>query len=247
MAFADKQMSILIVDDKFTMRRTIRNLLQRLGYQNFLEADDGDTALGKLHTNKVDLVLCDWNMPRMNGLELLRTVREDHNLKDLPFLMVTAEMNEGQVAEAGEEDVDAYVLKPFTPAILHEKIESALRHRNKVSPIDTHLEVGNVLMRSRQFDNAMTEYRAALQINPNSPRALLAVGTAYEAKEQRQEAKEYYLQAAKLAPLFLKAHEALAMLAESQNDLVEASVHWQRAVDISPRKMERQISLGKAL
>ncbi len=119
----DKNMKILIVDDFSTMRRIIKNLLRDLGYNNTSEADDGSTALPMLKNGNYDFLLTDWNMPNMPGIELLKAVRADPNLKHLPVLMVTAEAKRDQIVEAAENAVNGYIIKPFTADTLREKIE----------------------------------------------------------------------------------------------------------------------------
>ena len=119
----DKDMNILIVDDFSTMRRIIKNLLRDLGFNNTSEADDGQTALPMLKSGKFDFLVTDWNMPGMDGLTLLKTVRSDEELCDMPVLMVTAEAKRDQIVVAAEAGVNGYVVKPFTAATLKEKIE----------------------------------------------------------------------------------------------------------------------------
>jgi two-component system chemotaxis response regulator CheY len=116
-------MKILVVDDFSTMRRIIKNLLRDLGFANTDEADDGNTALPMLQTGKYDFLVTDWNMPGMTGIELLRHVRADENLKTLPVLMVTAEAKRDQIVAAAQAGVNGYVVKPFTAAVLKEKID----------------------------------------------------------------------------------------------------------------------------
>jgi len=116
-------MKILIVDDFSTMRRIIKNLLRDLGFNDTTEADDGQTALPLLKTGKFDFLVTDWNMPGMDGLTLLKTVRADDELKTLPVLMVTAEAKREQIVEAAQAGVNGYVVKPFTAVTLKEKIE----------------------------------------------------------------------------------------------------------------------------
>ncbi len=116
-------MKILIVDDFSTMRRIIKNLLRDLGYNNTAEADDGTTALPLLQTGNFDFLVTDWNMPAMQGIDLLRAVRSDNRLKELPVLMVTAEAKRDQIVEAAQAGVNGYVVKPFTAQTLKEKIE----------------------------------------------------------------------------------------------------------------------------
>ncbi|OPX56796.1 response regulator [Oceanospirillum multiglobuliferum] len=119
----DKNMKILIVDDFSTMRRIVKNLLRDLGFTNTHEADDGLTALPMLETGNFDFLVTDWNMPGMTGFDLLKTCRADPKLKSLPILMVTAEAKREQIVAAAQAGVNGYIVKPFTAAVLKEKIE----------------------------------------------------------------------------------------------------------------------------
>lgn len=119
----DKNMKILIVDDFSTMRRIIKNLLRDLGFTNTQEADDGLTALPMLRGGDFDFLVTDWNMPGMTGIDLLKEVRADEKLANLPTLMVTAEAKKDQIVEAAQAGVNGYVVKPFTAQALKEKIE----------------------------------------------------------------------------------------------------------------------------
>ncbi|MDN5370607.1 MAG: two-component system, chemotaxis family, chemotaxis protein CheY [Shewanella sp.] len=116
-------MKILIVDDFSTMRRIIKNLLRDLGFNNTQEADDGSTALPMLQKGDFDFVVTDWNMPGMQGIDLLRAIRADENLKNIPVLMVTAEAKREQIIAAAQAGVNGYVVKPFTAATLKEKLD----------------------------------------------------------------------------------------------------------------------------
>jgi len=119
----DPNMKILIVDDFSTMRRIIKNLLRDLGFTNTTEADDGLTALPMLQQGGFDFLVTDWNMPGMEGIELLKKVRADENLKTLPVLLVTAEAKKEQIVEAAQAGVNGYIVKPFTSGTLKEKID----------------------------------------------------------------------------------------------------------------------------
>lgn len=119
----DKNIKILIVDDFSTMRRIIKNLLRDLGFNNTDEADDGTTALPMLQSTHYDLLITDWNMPGMQGIDLLRAVRADEKLQHLPVLMVTAEQKRDQIIEAAKAGVNGYIVKPFTAATLKEKMD----------------------------------------------------------------------------------------------------------------------------
>jgi two-component system chemotaxis response regulator CheY len=115
-------MKILVVDDFSTMRRIIKNLLRDLGFTNTYEADDGLTALPMLQSGDFDFLVSDWNMPGMTGIDLLKAVRADPKLANLPVLMVTAETKREQIIQAAEAGVNGYVIKPFTAGTLEEKI-----------------------------------------------------------------------------------------------------------------------------
>lgn len=117
-------MRILIVDDFSTMRRIIRTLLLDLGFTNCREADNGDTALSMLMSGAFDFLVTEWDMPGMTGLELLKSVRRDESLCEMPVLMVTAEAKRRQIIEAADAGVNGYIVKPFTAQILREKIEN---------------------------------------------------------------------------------------------------------------------------
>lgn len=119
---ADKNMKFLIVDDFSTMRRIIRNLLKELEFTNADEAEDGVAALAKLRGGNFEFVVSDWNMPNMTGIELLRAIRADDTLKHLPVLMVTAEAKKENIIEAAQAGASGYVIKPFTAAVLEEKL-----------------------------------------------------------------------------------------------------------------------------
>ncbi|NRA54695.1 MAG: chemotaxis protein CheY [Gammaproteobacteria bacterium] len=119
----DKKMKILVVDDFSTMRRIIKNLLRDLGLTNTFEADDGQTALPMLKDGDFDFVVTDWNMPGMQGIDLLKHIRADDSLKHLPVLMVTAEAKREQIIAAAQAGVNGYIVKPFTAGTLKEKLD----------------------------------------------------------------------------------------------------------------------------
>lgn len=119
----DKNMRILVVDDFSTMRRIIRNLLGELGFENIEEADDGATAMPLLESQEFDLLVLDWNMPGVPGIDVLKWVRAHERLSAMPILMVTAEAKREQIVEAAQAGVSGYVVKPFTAETLKSKLE----------------------------------------------------------------------------------------------------------------------------
>ncbi|BDQ36473.1 response regulator [Pseudodesulfovibrio nedwellii] len=119
----DTNMRVLVVDDFSTMRKIIKNILRQIGFTNMVEADDGSTAWEVLNKDNIDFIVSDWNMPTMSGIELLRKVRASEEYADIPFLMVTAEAQQENIIEAVQAKVSNYIVKPFTPETLGQKID----------------------------------------------------------------------------------------------------------------------------
>ncbi|MBU0752735.1 MAG: chemotaxis response regulator CheY [Gammaproteobacteria bacterium] len=122
MAVDPTKIKFLVVDDFSTMRRIVRNLLKELGFTNVDEAEDGAVAWQKLQGGGFDFVVSDWNMPNMDGLTLLQTIRANPNLKGLPVLMITAEAKKENIIAAAQAGASGYIVKPFTAATLNEKM-----------------------------------------------------------------------------------------------------------------------------
>ncbi len=121
--------SVLVVDDFSTMRRIVNNLLREAGFGKITEAEDGVQALHKLENGIFNFVVSDWNMPNMTGLELLKAVRSSPTLKHLPFLLITAEARKENIIDAAQAGADGYIIKPFTAAILSEKMTAILKRK----------------------------------------------------------------------------------------------------------------------
>jgi two-component system, chemotaxis family, chemotaxis protein CheY len=123
----DYRMRVLVVDDFATMRKIVRNILKQIGFEDITEAEDGNAALRVIKSENIGLVVTDWNMPNMSGLDLLREIRGNSQTASLPVLMVTAEGLKENVMEAVKAGVNNYVVKPFTAEVLQEKIETIFR------------------------------------------------------------------------------------------------------------------------
>ncbi len=119
----DYKMKILVVDDFSTMRRIVKNVLKQLGFDNIEEAEDGAQAFAKLKNGGFGFVVCDWNMPNMDGLDLFKKMRTEDGLKEVPFLMVTAEAEKDKVITAIQAGVNNYIVKPFTAEVFKEKMD----------------------------------------------------------------------------------------------------------------------------
>jgi two-component system chemotaxis response regulator CheY len=120
-------MKFLVVDDSSTMRRIIKNTLARLGHKDVVEGEDGEQGWKALQENDdIDVLITDWNMPNMNGLELVKKVRAEAKYEDMPIIMVTTEGGKAEVITALKAGVNNYIVKPFTPPVLKEKLEAVL-------------------------------------------------------------------------------------------------------------------------
>ena len=241
-------LKILIVDDKPNMLKTMTGMLRHLGYQQVTKADDGDTALEILRgEERFHLVISDWKMQRVSGYELLKTIREDDQLKALPFLMVTGETDPSIVAQAGEIEVDGYLLKPFSQEDLGTKIQEIFKRKRNPSKIDMHIAVARVFMESRNYDQALDELKKALKVDARSPRVSYALGQLYEARGDLANARQLYERSVSFSKQFLKGYESLARVQESQGDSQNAAENLKRAAEISPSNVDRQMRLGRSL
>jgi two-component system chemotaxis response regulator CheY len=149
MAF-DPDMEVLIVDDASAMRRIIHGLLKELGFKHMREAENGQLALDELARKKAGLVVLDWNMPVMTGIELLRAMRADDTLKDIPVLMVTAEAKKENIVEAVQAGVSNYIVKPFSAATLLEKLNKIFPSANQKDSLSKAIAAG-----SEMFDTPL--------------------------------------------------------------------------------------------
>jgi two-component system chemotaxis response regulator CheY len=120
-------MKILVIDDSSTMRRILRNTLERIGYSDFVEAGDGAEGLAAIEG--VDLIITDWNMPNMDGLTMVKTIRKHPSYKKLPIIMVTTEAGREEIVDAIKNGVNNYIVKPFTPEVLRQKIDQTLQQQ----------------------------------------------------------------------------------------------------------------------
>ncbi|MBF0523560.1 MAG: tetratricopeptide repeat protein [Deltaproteobacteria bacterium] len=243
----DKKTLFLVVDDMSNMRRTIKNMLRYLGYPNIVEADNGEKAWSILQSDKIDCIICDLIMPVMNGMEVLRRVKENPQTKDIPFLMVTAEIAEEAIAEAAEFEVDGYIVKPFVAKTLEDKIIKALARKNASSPLDLHLNAGMKHLASGDHMKALAELDAARRIDPKNPRVYHAIGQVYSIRTRYAAAEKAFQKALAVAPQFIKAYTSLADMYQRLGQWSKAAAAIASAIHISPRNADRHMAYGQAL
>lgn len=127
MPVLDKTKKVLVVDDFVTIRRIVKNILTQLGFSNIVEAEDGRIGWQKVQEGGVELIISDWNMPNMMGIDFLKQVRSNPQTKDIPFLMLTAEGQKENIVEAAQAGVSNYVIKPFTLEVIEAKIKQMFK------------------------------------------------------------------------------------------------------------------------
>ncbi len=241
-------MSVLIVDDMENMVKSVRGMMKVMKFgKEFFYANNGKEAWKLLQKNPVDLAIVDWNMPIMTGVELLNFIREDRNLRNMPVIMVTAEANKEIVAEAGESDIDAYLLKPLTVKSLEDKILNVIDKANNPPPMIVHLRNALALEDAGNYDAAIAEAMKAAKLEPNSTKPLREIGYLYFKKGDLETAEKIFLKATEMNDLDVIAFHRLGELYLKKNEIDKASKYFDRAMDISPRHVSRGVNFGKVL
>ena len=240
-----KNLKILVVDDNANARKTIRNMLRMIGYGNISEAADGDIAFNMLKASQFDFIIADLYMPRVSGLDLLQLIREEPSLRNLPFLMITADTDTGHVARAAEEDVDGYIIKPFVAETLNNKIISIIEKNVNPPKVEIHLKLGHVYMDNLLYDKALAEYQKARQIKPESARITYALGQVYKAMGDIEKAESLFVEAITYNPKYIKVQQGLGEHYLESGNEAEAMRYLKQAAAISPNDSARQIKLGK--
>ncbi len=243
-----QEMNVLLVDDMPSMTKFVYKMMRNLGFgKEFFMAHSGKEALKVLKTEKIDIVFLDYNMPGMTGNDVLSHIREDRNLRELPVVMVTAEAYSDFVAEIGESEVDAYVLKPITVQVLEEKIRQAVERINNPSPMDYHLKKARDFEDTGDYESAITEARLAMEANPNVTKPMRELGYIYYKKNDLDEAKKWFEKAAELNNLDVLSFHYLGQIYIQQDDIEKAVHYLDRAMKISPRHLDRGIDFAKTL
>lgn len=243
-----KNMTIAIVDDAENMCKMIRGMLKILEIgDTFYYGTNGKQALDIVREHVVDLLIMDWNMPVMDGLEALSQIREDDNLRDLPVMMVTGEANREMVAEAAESDINAYILKPLNVQSLGDKIHAVVDKINNPPPMFVHLKAARALKEADDSEGAMNELINAMKSDQTSSKPLREIGILYFERGDLSSAEEFLLKASKMNPYDVFAFNCLGELYLKRNDIDRAVQCFEQAMEVSPRNITRGINFGKAL
>ncbi len=243
-----ENMTVLIVDDMEGARKSIRAMLMVLKYGGkAFFAENGLEALKILNKEDIDLAIVDWNMPVMNGSELLSRIRENRALRYMPVIMVTAEANREIVAEAAESDIDAYILKPLSVKSLGGKISSVVEKANNPPPMFYHLRRAREFEEKGDIDQAVVEARLAMKADPNSSRPVHELGYYCYKKKHFNEAKRWFLMAVDMNKLDVFAFHYLGNIYLQRDNINKAAEYFDKAMKINPRHVSRGIHFGKVL
>ena len=240
-----KDTVVLVVDDQALMRKIIRNILRRLGFSTVDTAQDGQEAFNKLQTGIYDLVIADWNMPKVSGIELLRMVRSDPRLKEILYCMVTAEKEEGHIMAAVEERVDGYITKPFATTVFEEKVTGILNRKKSSDPIEEELSRARSFMQDGRLDKAEEVLEEIRYRNPNQPKVLAVSAALAFHQGELDECERLCRKAIRINKQYLEPYHILTRAFEKRGEIDEGCRILQAADRLSPRNPKRKIELGR--
>ena len=240
-------LNVLVVDDMPAIRRMLRQMLLHLGVQGYIkEAGDGQEAWEALQEQAFDLVVCDINMPRMNGLELLRRLRATTQYQTTPFLMISGEVSEDIIAASAESEVDGYLLKPFKIDSLESRLRAIIMHRHHPSWGESLFrKAANLLVSGRPAEALVVLEKLTQPPFRKQAKVLNLMGECHLSLGEQDEAAACLTQAIKQNPKYLKAYQNLAALMESQGNLAAARSYLEEARKLSPLNSERLYCLGQ--
>jgi len=243
----DKQKPILLVDDIQPARETLSNILKVLGYKNFLEACNGEEAVELLEKNPdIQLIISDWKMPRMSGIELLKWIRSHKEFKDIPFIMVTSKGEKEDVALAAEQDVTEYVVKPVTVEALISKIENIDNRLTKLKELKQKLEVIKKLIESGKDEEIKKELEKVLEEFPkDKSRLLREIAYMYMKRGYLDEAERMINMALSENPLYNKGWWLKNEIALKKKDLNGALSALKKLYELNPNSSKVLYHIGK--
>ncbi|MFH1091688.1 MAG: response regulator [Pseudomonadota bacterium] len=242
------QLKVLIVNDKMDLRNIIRDYLKDDGYTNLSVSENGLSALRKAAAEPPDLIIADRNIPGLTGLELLKEIRRDKTLAEVPFIMISPESEQKYVAQAAEYGVNAYVVKPFSRQTLAEKVNHLLERRLNPLQGDLLYQEANLLAQNEHLEDALEKYLQALETTQNSLAAIhYKIGRIHEKTEADDQAEGEYQAAVDLSRQYVDAYDALGALYLKKSQPERALMYFRQSSEISPLNAGRQLAYGETL
>lgn len=243
-----RDLSILIVDDMKSMRLTIRKMLKDLKIGSKLRfAENGKEGMEVLRGDHFDLAMIDWNMPVMNGIEMLEDIRNDAELRDLPVIMITAEAEREIVAQVAEIEIDGYLLKPLTPQSLETRISNVIDRLNNPEPAKVHRLNAREFEEKGDFYGAIDEIKKALVHKPSASRLLRELGLLHFKIQKNQIGEKCLLKAVSLNRQDTVSRVYLADYYLKTDQLEKAGKYYLEVLSLSRRYNDRGFDIGRNL
>ncbi len=243
-----ERMTILVVDDMKSMRLTIRKMLQHLKIGKHLKfAKNGREGLTILQTSKVDIVIMDWKMPKLNGTQMLEIIRNDKMLRDIPVIMVSAEAERDIVNEVAETEIDGYLLKPLTLNSLDHRVRTVVEKVNNPDKSTILIKEARDLEETGDFKGALRKLKLAILLKPKASRLHRNLGLLYEKNFKLNKAEKSFIKATEINPQDAVSRKILGDLYIHKNELEKAAHYYLEALSLTSRFSETAIQLGTKL
>lgn len=243
-----ENMSILVADDVKTMRSIVRKMLKSLNIGRVIHmAQNGVEALSILNSARIDFAIIDWKMPVMSGATLLEIIRKDKQIRDIPVLIVSAESEQDIVLEAAEVEVDGYLIKPLTPAILERSITHIVDQVNYPDQATIHIKKARILEENNKLPAAIEHMKHAVQLKPSASRILRNLGLLYKKNGDEETMKKCLQKAAAANPLDVMTRYLLAQFYWDKDDLISAAQYFLEVISMTRKFSSQAIDLGEQL
>ncbi|MBU3952903.1 MAG: response regulator, partial [Proteobacteria bacterium] len=243
-----ENMSILVVDDMKSMRLTIRKMLRNLNIGKILRfAENGKEGMEVLRSSPCDLAIIDWNMPMMNGTEMMARIKDSHSLRDIPVIMVTAENERDIVSEVAESEIDGYLLKPLTLEALDKKIKAVVHSANNPDPATVHLLNARECEEAQDYEGAIEQTRLALIHKPSASRILRKLGLIHFKIGKAGIGEKCLEKAMSVNRQDTITRDHLAQLYIDKREYEKAARIYLEILGLSTRYFDKAMALGETL
>lgn len=244
--FEKKSFAILVVEDNTVIRNMLLSALASLGYRNVFPAFDGKEGWDIIEQEKIDLIISDYYMPRLNGLQLLSKVRSSNQYWSIPFIMLTSEARKSMVIYSTEEEIDAYIVKPVSPDSLGKYVDEVLKNRYAPNDFYKAVNAGKIKLRMGKKEQALESFMQATNINPAKSTPYFYLGEILEGFNKDDEALENYRKCDDASnSLYVRAFDGLARIFIKKQDYASAAQVLKKAVEVSPAQVDRALILVK--